>query len=138
MLIISKDIAKVKILKKKLIKIFDMEDLGPAKYFVGVQITRDRKEGTITLCQDTYIDKVLERYSIENCHSVDTLMALGATEIIIPFEEQATNEDIELYGSKIGSLMYLAVQTRLDILYKVLVLSRFLSNPSPQHIKAAD
>jgi hypothetical protein len=36
MLIIGKDIAKVKILKKKLIKIFDMEDLGPAKYFVGV------------------------------------------------------------------------------------------------------
>jgi hypothetical protein len=50
MLIIGKDIAKVKILKKKLIKIFDIEDLGLAKYFIGVQITRDRKKGTITLC----------------------------------------------------------------------------------------
>jgi hypothetical protein len=50
MLIISKDIAKVKILKKKLIKIFDIEDLGLTKYFIGVQITRDRKKGTITLC----------------------------------------------------------------------------------------
>jgi hypothetical protein len=36
MLIISKDIAKVKIFKKKLIKIFDIEDLGPAKYFIRV------------------------------------------------------------------------------------------------------
>jgi hypothetical protein len=36
MLIIGKDIAKVKILKKKLIKIFNIKDLGPAKYFVGV------------------------------------------------------------------------------------------------------
>jgi hypothetical protein len=87
MLIIGKDIAKVKILKKKLIKIFDMEDLGLAKYFVGVRITRDRKEDTITLCQDTYINKVLKRYSMENCHLVDILMALGATEIIILFEE---------------------------------------------------
>jgi hypothetical protein len=50
MLIIGKDIAKVKILKKKLIKIFDIEDLGLAKYFVRVQIIRDRKEDTITLC----------------------------------------------------------------------------------------
>jgi hypothetical protein len=131
MLIISKDIAKVKILKKKLIKIFDIEDLGPAKYFVRVRITKDRKEGTITLCQDAYINKVLKRYSIENCHLINTLIALGATEIMILFEEQATNKDIELYGSKIGSLMYLAVQTRPDILYKVLILSRFLSNPSP-------
>jgi hypothetical protein len=66
MLIIGKDIAKVKILKKKLIKIFDIKDLGPAKYFVRVRITRDRKEGTITLCQDAYIDKVLKRYGMEN------------------------------------------------------------------------
>jgi hypothetical protein len=131
MLIISKDITKVKILKKKLIKIFDIKDLGLAKYFVGVRITRDRKKGTITLCQDAYINKVLERYSIENCYLVNTLMTLGATEIMILFEEQATNEDIELYRSKIGSLMYLAVQTRPDISYGVLVLLCFLSNLLP-------
>jgi len=34
--------------------------------------------------------------------------------------------------------MYLAVYTRPDIVYAVSVLSRFLSNPSPQHLKAAD
>jgi hypothetical protein len=58
-------------------------------------------------------------------------MALGAIEIIISFKEQAINKDIELYKSKIGSLMYLIVQTRPDILYKVLVLSRFLLNLLP-------
>jgi hypothetical protein len=36
MLIISKDIVKIKILKKKLIKIFDIKDLSLAKYFVRV------------------------------------------------------------------------------------------------------
>jgi hypothetical protein len=50
MLIISKDIIKVKTLKKKLIKIFDIKDLGLAKYFVEVQIIRDKKKDTITLC----------------------------------------------------------------------------------------
>jgi hypothetical protein len=50
MFIISKDIAKVKILKKKLIKIFNIENLGLVKYFVRVRITRDKKEDTITLC----------------------------------------------------------------------------------------
>jgi hypothetical protein len=56
---IGKDGAKIKALKK-LMKRFEMEDLGPAKYFVGVRITRDREERTITLCQDAYINKVLE------------------------------------------------------------------------------
>ena len=65
-------------------------------------------------------------------------MATGATEFIVLYDTQATDEDIELYGSKISSVMYLAVQTRLDIVYEVLVLSRFLSNPSLQHMKAAN
>ena len=39
MLIISKDKAKIKALKKSLIRRFEMEDLGLIKYFVGVRIT---------------------------------------------------------------------------------------------------
>ena len=39
MLIIGKDKAKIKALKKSLTKRFKMEDLGPAKYFIGVKIT---------------------------------------------------------------------------------------------------
>ena len=49
MLIISKDKAKIKALKKSLIKRFEIEDLGPTKYFVGVRITWNRKEEIITL-----------------------------------------------------------------------------------------
>jgi hypothetical protein len=48
-LIIGKDIIKVKTLKKKLIKIFNIKNLGLAKYFIKVQITKDKKEGIITL-----------------------------------------------------------------------------------------
>ena len=38
MLIIGKDKAKIKALKKSLIRKFKMEDLGLVKYFVGVKI----------------------------------------------------------------------------------------------------
>lgn len=57
---------------------------------------------------------------------------------MIPYEGEATNADIELFGSNVGSEMYIEVHTRPDIAYAVSVLSRFLSNPSPQHLKAAD
>ena len=39
MLIIGKDNAKIKALKKSLTKKFKMEDLGPTKYFIGARIT---------------------------------------------------------------------------------------------------
>src|SRR5436305_1757709 len=37
----------------------------------------------------------------------------------------------------VGSLMYLASHTWADTAYIVSALSRFLTNPSPQHLKAA-
>ena len=39
MLIISKDKAKIKALKKSFIKKFKIEDLDPIEYFIGVKIT---------------------------------------------------------------------------------------------------
>ena len=65
---------------------------------------------------------------MENYYLVDMLMAAGATEFMVSFNGQATDEDIKLYRSKIGSLMYLAVQTRPDIAYRVSVLLCFLLN----------
>ena len=109
MLIISKDKAKIKALKKYLTRKFKIKDLGPAKYFIGVKITWNRKEGTITLYQDIYISKILKWYSIENYHLVNTLMAARATKFIVPFNGQAMVKDTKLYGLKIGSLMYLAI-----------------------------
>ena len=138
MLIIGPDIAEVKVLKTKLANRYDMEDLGEAAYFLGVRITRNRAEGTITLCQDAYVTKILARYGMEDCHIVDSPMAAGAAEFMVPYEGSASVRTIKSYGSKIGSLMYLAVQTRADITYETSTLSRFLSNPSPQHVKAAD
>ena len=39
MLIINKNKAKIKALKKYLIKKFEIEDLSPTKYFIEVRIT---------------------------------------------------------------------------------------------------
>jgi len=65
-------------------------------------------------------------------------MAAGVIEFIVPFDRQVMVKDIKLYRLKIGSLIYLVIQTRLDIAYKVSALSCFLLNLSPQYIKAAN
>ena len=75
---------------------------------------------------------------MENCHLINTLIAAGAIKFIIPFNKQAIVKDTKLYRLKIGSLIYLVIQTRLNIIYKISTLSRFLLNPSPQHIKATN
>ena len=90
MLIIRRDKRKIKILKQDLAIKFEIEDLGLIKYFIGVRITQDKRKGIISLCQDAYIDKVLKRFGIENCHLVDILMAARANKFIVPFNRKAT------------------------------------------------
>ena len=46
---------------------------------------------------------------MENCYLANILIAVGATEFIIPFNGQATVKDTKLYKLKIGFLIYLVI-----------------------------
>jgi len=59
---------------------------------------------------------------MENYYLVNTLIVARATKFMVPFNRQAMVKDTKLYRLKIGSLIYLAIQTRLDIAYKVSIL----------------
>ena len=48
---------------------FEMKDLGEASFVLGIQIYQDRP---LELSQKTYIEKVLERYGMQDCKSGDT------------------------------------------------------------------
>ena len=53
-----------------------MKDLGVAKQMLGLRITlRDRKNHKLTLSQGEYIEKVLERFRMQNSKSVSTPLA---------------------------------------------------------------
>jgi len=56
-------------------------------------------------------------------------MAARVIEFIVPFNGQVVVKDTEFYRLKIGSLIYLAISTRLDILYKVFILLCFFIKP---------
>jgi len=44
MLLPGSDIGEIKNLKRNLSKEFNMEDLGPTKKIIGIQITRDKRK----------------------------------------------------------------------------------------------
>ena len=54
-------------LKQFLSKNFDMKDMGEAFYVIGIHIHRERSRGILGLSQETYINKVLERYRMKDC-----------------------------------------------------------------------
>jgi hypothetical protein len=139
MLVAGSNMQDINVLKNKLANSFVMKDLGAAKKILGMRITRDRKNRKLTLSQGEYIEKVLERFRMQNAKPVSTPLAnhFKLTKEMCP----KTQEEIEYmsrvpYSSTVGSLMYVMVCTRPDIAHAVGVVSRYMNNPGKEHWEA--
>ena len=135
-LLIGNDVGKLSEVKIWLAKQFDMKDLGEAAYILGIQIFRDRRNRTLSLSQASYIDKVMDRFSMRDSKGGQTPFRHGIS--LSKDQSPKTAQEIEdmrkiPYASAVGSLMYAMLCTRPDICFAVGVVSRFQSNPGPEH-----
>jgi len=65
--------------KNSLKTIFSMKDMGEARYILGIKIYRDRSRKLIGLSQNVYINKILERFHMENSKKGNVPMSVCAT-----------------------------------------------------------
>jgi hypothetical protein len=72
MLVEGSNMLDINVLNKKLANSFTMKDLGVANKILGMRITRDKKNHKLTLSQGEYIEKVLERFRMQNAKPVST------------------------------------------------------------------
>lgn len=71
-ILIGDDKDEMNRLKKCMALEFDIKDLGPLRYFLGMEVARS-KEG-ITISQGKYILDLLEEIGMSGCKPVDTPM----------------------------------------------------------------
>jgi len=135
-LLASNDIGLLHETKRFLSKNFEMKDLGDASFVLGIKIHRDRSQGILGLSQESYIEKVLKRYGMQDCKPGDTPVAKGDKFSLAQCPknnfEKKEMEKIP-YASAVGSLIYAQVCTRPDIAYITGMLGRYLSNPRLKH-----
>ena len=112
MLIVGQYLNMINRLKVELSKTFDMKDLGPAKHILGMQITRDRESKKLWLSQETYLERILERFNMQHAKPVSTplptLFKLSRKCCPVTKEEKVEMSMIS-YASTVGFLMYAMV-----------------------------
>lgn len=118
-------------LKNFLSSCFKIKDLGPLKYFLGIEVARSK--AGITVCQRKYTLDILEEAGL-----------LGVKPAIVPMEpdlvltENGSEalKDPTRYRRLVGKLIYLII-SRPEITYCVNTLSQFMQEPKMHHMKAA-
>ena len=66
-LLASRDLGLLHEAKRFLSQQFDMKDMGEASYVIGIKIERDRSQEILGPSQETYINKILERFHMKDC-----------------------------------------------------------------------
>ncbi|KAJ9524987.1 hypothetical protein QJQ45_005911 [Haematococcus lacustris] len=108
------DTAGLAYVKKQLSSAFKLKDLGEARWFLGMQLTRDRAEGTIMLDQHKCIQELVTANSKSAAHSKPLPMAPA---VKLVREGDALDTTLHHYSALVGSLLYLTCCTRPDIAF---------------------
>lgn len=140
MLLASNNKRKLIEVKAKLMKAFEMTDLGEPKNFLSLNIQRNREIKTMLITQEEYINKILNKFGFDDEYPKITPMVTRQVANRERKQREEDSEDVSSevnltedsfpYREAVGSLLYLAGTTRPDIAYAVNILSRHQRNPT--------
>eukprot|EP00798_Chlamydomonas_sp_ICE-L_P028940 gene28939-biopygen32817 len=115
---------------------YDATDEGQARSFLGMAITRDRANRTLTLSQLAYVKDMTKKFGFDSEYpnkKVSIPISTDNPEPSAPLSQKDTGD----FASLIGSLLYLANCTRPDISYAVRIIARHMRTPHFAHLKSA-
>lgn len=128
-LIISSSKKIIKIIISVLKQAFKIKELN-LSYFVGIEVLKS--DNCICLHQQEYIEQIVKTFNMSECNYASTpadpnvVICKNLEETVVKFP----------YREAIGSLLFLCSVSRPDIAYAVNILSRYINNPSQQHVNA--
>ncbi|XP_039134235.1 uncharacterized mitochondrial protein AtMg00810-like [Dioscorea cayenensis subsp. rotundata] len=104
-----------------------MKDLGPLRYFLGLEIAYYRRGYLVS--QQKYISNIFRRADITDLRTASTPIELHHH---LSSSDGEPLPDTTRYRALVGALVYLTI-TRPNISYVVRVLSQFVSVPRSTH-----
>ena len=107
-------------------------NLGELRWYAGCRFSRDAVLGTVTMSQQAVAEKIVAKFGVTQ--NKETPMVVG-----LKLEQfDADEPDVEEpFRSLVGHLMWLASQTRPDILNALRAVARYSHAPKRLHWQAA-
>ena len=123
-LVAAKSATDIQHVKDRLTKVFDVRDLGEAKYFLGMSLDRDRQAKTLKMTQECLATELVTRHGTKENKTKSVPMSTS-----IKLEQATENNLLDReafqYSELVGNLLYLSVCTSPNISQAVGVLARY-------------
>jgi hypothetical protein len=122
--------AEVVAFKEEMKATFQMSDLGPLSFYLGIEVHQDNSG--IILRQITYAKRVVELAGLTDCNPALTPME---EKLKLSHDSMTEEVDATQYRCLVGRLRYLT-QTRPDLAFSVSYVNRFMQRPTTEHQQA--
>ncbi|CAI7851624.1 unnamed protein product [Closterium sp. NIES-54] len=119
------DTEALTLVKSELQKRHTCTDLGELHSYLGLQITRDRAQHTITLTQSHMVHQVLQRFGFQFSSPQPTPLSTSHSLSAPPSDKSV--EPSGSYPELVGCLIYLMACTRPDLAYPLSLLARYVA-----------
>lgn len=120
---------------------FPITDLGDCRWMLGMEIRRDRAKGIMTISQQAYTERVLKQFDLLECRPRSLPMAHNGELELTPRDGTPVKpldaKGKQLYQSIVGSILYAACLTRMDLSHTTAKLAQFCAAPAEHHMLAA-
>lgn len=114
-------------------KRFKFKNFGKLTYCLGLHVGRTA-HGTYWISQQRYIEKLSEKFGILPGKKARTPLPAGKN---LDEFTQSEKVDPTLYRSLVGTVLYTAVATRIDVAYATSRLAQYSQDPRQIHLEAA-
>ncbi|CAI7911330.1 unnamed protein product [Closterium sp. NIES-54] len=134
-LIFSPSSDLVKEVMLKLQDKFKCKALGDVSFYLGLHIERDVEKRCMRVHQRKYLEALAANFGQSEGH-VATPFSSGLKCVKGPEEESVGEEERRRFHSLVGSLMYAAVNTRLNVAFATGQLARVVQCPNEEEVAA--
>jgi hypothetical protein len=115
---------------------FKLKALGDVHYYLGCRIIRNRMDRKLWIVQDGYINRLYHKFGKQLTGNryetpVDPRFKFKKP----PDGYVASKHLVKQYQTVVGSIMWPAQMSRIECLFAVAQLSRYLTNPTSEHLK---
>ena len=113
-LLAGKSDERMTAVKQALSQQFTVKDMGELHYFLGLKVIQNHETGSVWIGQQSYTENILKRFGMEDSKTIRT--PVDTSTKLVKAGDTDTCVDQQLYQSAVGSLLYLSIATRPDIL----------------------
>jgi hypothetical protein len=115
-------------------KVFDCDDQGPMKEYIGCKIEYNKVEGYMKILQPVLIQSFKDEFDIDLSEPVATPAVPG--QVLRKGELDTTPQQQFKYRSGVGKLIHSVKWSRVECLNAVRELARHMGTGNSEHIKA--